>query len=127
MNDVTADHPLLAAFADMGRAATMQKGLRALARIKLGTENRIRWIENRQAQIDALTKLQTEVLAAYDDGDAKRMASVYREIERIVSTTEGVSAEELQVGEIFEGDDDIVAEVAENARHTFPSKRKTSY
>ena len=85
-------HPLLAAFHDMKRVAVTQRGLKILARIQFGIENRERWIENRQSQINRLHKLSADALEAYDRGDDEDMKQVLREVEGIVGMSEGVSA-----------------------------------
>lgn len=100
------EHPLLAAFHDMKRVAVTNKGLKALARIQHGIENRERWIENRQAQIEELKGLSQEVLNAYDDGDGPMMAGLLLEIERIVAMSEGMSETEMQVAEVLDEDND---------------------
>ena len=92
-------HPLLAAFHDMKRVAVTQRGLKILARIQFGIENRERWIENRQSQINRLHKLSADALEAYDRGDDEDMKQVLREVEGIVGMSEGVSAAEIAMAE----------------------------
>ena len=99
-------HPLLAAFQDMARVATTQRGMRVLARIEHGISNREKWIAARETQIARLHALSQEVLAAYDDGDEQHMGQIMHEVEQIVNMSEGVSAAETRVGEVFDVDDD---------------------
>lgn len=97
-------HPLLAAFHDMAKVATTQRGLKALARIQHGIALREKWIASRETQIEALNRLSAEVLNAYDNGDDRHMAQIMREVEQIVQMSEGVSAAETRIGEVFDAD-----------------------
>jgi hypothetical protein len=99
-------HPLLAAFHDMAKVATTQRGLKVLARIEHGIKNREAWIAARESQIARLHALSQHVLEAYDDGDEGRMRQVMIEVEQIVNMSEGVSAAEVRVGEVFDADDE---------------------
>lgn len=99
-------HPLLEAFQDMARVATTQRGLKVLARIEHGINLREKWIAARESQIEQLQALSKEVLTAYDDGDEARMRAVMQMVEQIVNMSEGVSAAEVRIGEVFDGDDE---------------------
>lgn len=98
-------HPLLAAFQDMARVATTQRGLKVLARIEHGIANREKWIAHRETQIERLQELSKDVLIAYDEGDESRMRQIMHEVEQIVNMSEGVSAAEVRVGEVFDADE----------------------
>lgn len=99
------DHPLLTAFRDMAKVATTQRGLKALARIEHGINNRQRWIDARQSQINRLTELSSMVLDAYDRGDDDAMRGIMMEVDHIVNMSEGSSAAENRVEEVFEAEE----------------------
>lgn len=117
-------HPLLAAFQDMAKVATTQRGLRVLARIEHGINNREKWIAARESQIERLAALSTQVLVAYDEGDEQRMGQIMREVEQIVNMSEGVSAAETRVGEVF-GDEDDDDHIPFPPADKLPFKRRT--
>lgn len=105
-SDQLPEHPLLAAFKDMARMAVVQKGVKALARIEHGINNRRRWIELRESQISELEQLGAAVLAAYDRGDSSEMNALIKEINSVVSQSEGYSPAEVQAEEVLSEDDD---------------------
>ena len=118
-------HPLLDAFHNMAKMAVTNKGLKVLARIEHGINNRMRWIESRQSQIDRLQALTLDVLAAYDAGDNDLMNRVLIEVEQIVNMSEGVSAAEAQIGEVLDETDDVDDGFPPPHKLPFKSKRKT--
>lgn len=123
------DHPLMAAFRDMAKVATTQRGLKCLARIEHGITNRMKWIEARRTQIARLESLRAEVLGAYDAGDDEGMAMLLHEIDQIVNMSEGVSAAEVRVGEVFDAEEVIDSpfppEMERASKRAFKSSRRT--
>jgi hypothetical protein len=114
-----SEHPLVVAMRDMHKMAMTQRGVKALAKIKSGVENRLEWMRRRQEQIDKLEELGKELLAAFDTGDQDRFRYVLSAIDTVVGMDEKQSAEEIAI-------DQIIAEIEVMEGETLVQRARTT-